>query len=290
MILISLVTVNYNHSDLTIALIDSLKELKDQRFELIVVDNASKIPFVYKQELPFELKVIHSDSNLGFAGGNELGMKVAKGEYLFLINNDTELRQEFIEPILSCFKQHSNLGMLSTLLRFYDTGLIQYAGASSLSKVTLRNRSYGNGEMDASPYKGFRLTGNIHGASVVVPKRLYQELGGMWEPFFLYYEEYDWCARFKEAGYDIGFLGDVEILHKESASVGKMSPLKIKYMFRNRILFAKRRKHNLKYLTVCYLVSIVLLRDLFKYILTGQLHLIKPLLTGALLGLSSSSK
>ena len=289
MILISLVTVNYNHSDLTIALIESLSRLTDLRFELVVVDNNSTVPFSYADDLPFPMRGIYSDKNLGFAGGNELGMKAAVGDFLFLVNNDTEINQNFITPIIECFNSHPNLGMLSTLLRFYDTGLIQYAGASALSKLTLRNRSFGNLEKDSSQFKGFHLTGNIHGAAVVVPRKLYNELGGMWEPFFLYYEEYDWCARFKEAGYDIGFLGDVEVLHKESASVGRMSPLKIEYMFRNRILFARRRKYRLKSLTVIYLTTIVLLRDLLKYTFSGQYNLISPLLKGAKRGLSESA-
>jgi GT2 family glycosyltransferase len=257
---------------------------------LIIVDNASLEPFTYEGRTPYDLRIIHSKKNLGFAGGNELGMKVAKGEYLYLINNDTEIEQDFVGPIIDCFQNRPNLGMLSTLLRFYDTGLIQYAGASALSKITLRNKSFGNLENDATPYLGFRLTGNIHGASVVVPRRLYLELGGMWEPFFLYYEEYDWCARFKEAGYDIGFLGDVEVLHKESASVGRMSPLKIEYMFRNRILYARRRKYAFRYLTVFYLISIVLFRDLAGYLLKGQINLITPLFKGAISGLTDSSK
>lgn len=290
MIPISLITVNYNHSELTIALIESLAALTDQRFELIVVDNASKEPFVYDGETPFDLSVIYSNINLGFAGGNELGMQAAKGDYLFLINNDTEVHHDFIQAILDCFNRNSNLGMLSTLLRFYDTGLIQYAGASALSKLTLRNRSYGTGESDTTPYKGYRPTGNIHGASVIIPREIYQELGGMWKPFFLYYEEYDWCARIKEAGYEIGFLGDVEVLHKESASVGRNSPLKIEYMFRNRILYAKRRKHNYRYLTVAYLLTFVFFRDLIKFFFTGQFHLISPLFKGAFKGIMHSSK
>ena len=285
-----MITVNYNHSELTIALIESLNALSDQRFELIVVDNASLEPFEYKSPTAYDLRIIYSKVNLGFAGGNELGMKVAQGEYLYLINNDTEMEQDFVQPIIDCFENRPKLGMLSTLLRFYDTGLIQYAGASALSKITLRNKSIGNLEKDATQYLGFHLTGNIHGASVVVPKRLYLELGGMWEPFFLYYEEYDWCARFKEAGYEIGFLGDVEVLHKESASVGRMSPLKIEYMFRNRILYARRRKYSARFLTVLYLISIVMFRDAMKYLLSGQISLIRPLFKGALRGLSDSSK
>ena len=83
MIPISLITVNYNHSDLTIDLIRSLEGLEDKRFELIVVDNGSQQPFEFDDEISFDLTIVYSKRNLGFAGGNELGMKKAKGEYFF---------------------------------------------------------------------------------------------------------------------------------------------------------------------------------------------------------------
>ena len=288
MIPISLVTVNYNHSELTIALIDSLKTCERLDFELIIVDNGSEIPFQYSQELPFEYKIIHSKANLGFGGGNELGMKEANGEIIYLVNNDTEFSGDFVTPILTSFNEHSNLGMLSTLLRFFDTGLIQYAGATELSPITLRNRSFGNGELDATPYKGFRLTGYIHGASLAIRKSVYEQVGGMWEPYFLYYEEYDWCARVKAAGFDIGFLGDVEVLHKESASVGRMSPLKVRYMTRNRLIFARRNVGLYAPLTLAYLTLVVAVRDILKYGLAGDSHLIGPVLSGVKKGLTDS--
>jgi len=112
----------------------------------------------------------------------------------------------------------------------------------------------------------------------------------MWQPFFLYYEEYDWCAKFKEAGYEIGFLGDVEILHKESASVGQQSPIKIEYMFRNRILFARRRNSSIKIISVLYLLSIVLLRDTLEYLFKGKFTLIVPLYRGAIRGVFNAAK
>lgn len=287
MILITLITVNYNHSNLTLDLMHSLNALNEEGFELIIVDNGSKVPFNTDIEVGFPYRVIHTGSNLGFAGGNEVGMKLAKGEYLYLINNDTEIHMPFVDPIVSTFKKYPNLGMLSTLIRFYDTRLLQYAGATNLSSITLRNEGIGSGAKDSSPYKGYRETGFIHGASVVVPKQVYERVGGMWEPFFLYYEEYDWCARIKQAGYNVGVLGDVEILHKESASVGRMSPLKIKYMTRNRILFARRNVKLFWPITVVYLVFIVGVRDVIRYVVTGQFELVLPLLKGILLGLTT---
>ncbi len=289
MILISLVTVNYNHSNLTLDLMHSLNALQEVGFELIIVDNGSKIPFETSVPMNYPYSIIHTGKNLGFAGGNEVGMKEANGDYLYLINNDTEIHMPFVKSIVDCFTFRTQLGMLSTLIRFYDTRLLQYAGSTELSKITLRNESIGFGDRDASAYLGYRKTGFIHGASVVIPKKVYEEVGGMWEPYFLYYEEYDWCARVKEAGYDIGVLGDVEILHKESASVGRMSPLKIRYMTRNRLLFARRNVKNWWPITMLYLTVVVGLRDVLKYALTGQFNLIQPVLQGIFKGWTNSS-
>jgi GT2 family glycosyltransferase len=246
-----------------------------------VVDNGSSEKFhLENRRYPFPIELIQLDKNLGFAGGNEVGMKKARGKYLFLINNDTEVPTDFLSPMIRAFEDRPSLGMLSPLLRFFDTRRIQYAGSTHLNAWTLRNQSRGFNEVNSLPYKGFEPTGFIHGAAMMIPKAVYEEVGGMWEPFFLYYEEYDWCARIRNAGYTIGFLGDVEILHKESASVGRMSPLKIRYMVRNRLLFARRNSGSRIVFTAPYLIIVVGLRDSITYLLTGQRHLLAPMWKG----------
>lgn len=291
MILTSVITVNYNHSHLTDALLDSLNRSKDSDFELIIVDNGSDVPY----ELPsksfrFPTVVIRSKKNLGFAGGNELGCVEARGKYLLLINNDTEVEDYFHSPLVKLFEEHPNLGILSPMLKFFDTGNIQFAGATALSPITLRNKSFGYNALDMGQFKGFKITGFIHGAAMMVPKAVYDELGGMWEPFFLYYEEYDWCHRIQAAGYDAGFTGDTVIWHKESASVGKMSPLKIKYMTRNRILYARRNVGFYWPLTLLYLIGLVALRDTILYAVKGQGSLLKALWTGVHKGIKDKAK
>lgn len=268
----------------------SLEKSKESDFELIIVDNGSSNKYVLPdQEFRFPVRLIRSEKNLGFAGGNELGLREAKGDYLLLINNDTEVEDYFHTPLVEVFKAHPKLGMVSPLLRFFDTRQIQYAGATPLSPITLRNRGIGNMEMDDTPYKGYRPTGFIHGAAVMIPKAVYQAVGGMWEPYFLYYEEYDWCTRVRDAGFEIGFLGDVTIWHKESASVGRMSPLKIEYMFRNRMLYARRNLGAIAPLTLLYLAGPVAVRDTIKYVFSNQRNLIRPLWKGVRRGLTDRS-
>lgn len=266
----------------------SLERLNESRFELIIVDNGSSEPFETTKNWSFPVNIIHTGENLGFAGGNEVGMKAATGEYFYLINNDTEFQGPFVKPIVDCFKNHPSLGMLSTLIRFWDTGLLQYAGSTELSPITLRNSGIGTGEKDATPYRGFKKTAFIHGASVILPSKVYHEVGGMWEPFFLYYEEYDWCTRVKKLGYDIGVLGDVEILHKESASVGRMSPLKIYHMTRNRMLYARRNIYLYWPITLLYLLFVVGLRDALKFAISGQTKLLYPLMRGLVHGFTKN--
>src|SRR5690606_29007710 len=108
-----------------------------------------------------------------------------------------------------------------------------------------RNTGLGDGEKDTGQYDEVRPTAFIHGASMVVPKKLIDKIGSMYDGFFLYYEEYDWCERFKKEGCKIMYCGLSKVYHKESVSTGVNSPLKVYYLTRNRLLFARRNYSKL---------------------------------------------
>jgi GT2 family glycosyltransferase len=110
--LISLVTLNYNQTDVTCALLESTKKLNYRNFETIVVDNASSIDPTSRflaGGYP-NIKVLRSEENLGFTGGNNLGMRAAKGEYIFIVNNDTELTEDLLDKLLEPFNSDGDVG------------------------------------------------------------------------------------------------------------------------------------------------------------------------------------
>ncbi|SHG69494.1 glycosyltransferase family 2 protein [Flagellimonas flava] len=240
--LVSIITINYNESGVTLDLLRSIRGLSYPNYEVVVVDNASPEdnPDVIKEQFP-EVNLIKSKENLGFAGGNNLGVKQANGDYLLFINNDTIVPENFIEPLVETLEDDETIGMVSPKIKFHwDPSLIQYAGYTPMSHWTIRNNSIGYHQKDDGTFDQPGETQSIHGAAMMVPKRIVEKVGTMTEIYFLYYEEHDWAEMVKRAGYKIYYQPKSYILHKESVSTGKFSPLKTYYISRNRILFARR--------------------------------------------------
>ncbi len=223
-------------------MVSSLRKVSYPNIEIIVVDNASPTddPTLIKDLYP-EVKLIRSSVNLGFAGGNNLGIANASGELLLFLNNDTEVEPNFLEPLVSLFQQDSKVGIASPKIIYYDTdGLIQYAGSKGINSWTGRSVTIGQLESDNGQYNITVPTVLADGAAMMVPMEVIKKVGLMPELYFLYYEELDWCEMIKRAGYTCQYVGESTVYHKESVSVGKSSVLKTYYMNRNRLLFIRR--------------------------------------------------
>lgn len=280
---ISVITINYNGLKDTCALLDTMPQIDDM--EIIVVDNASSEDEASIIEIRYpEIKVIRSNENLGFAGGNNLGIKSARGKYLFFINNDTILSPHTsdIKHLITRLASSPKIGAVCPKIRFaWDNNPIQFAGYTPLSRITMRNRSIGYGEDDRGQYDTAHPTPYAHGAAMMVKREVIEKAGLMPECYFLYYEELDWSMMFKRAGYDIWYEPACTIFHKESQSTGQDSPLKAYYLTRNRLLFAKRNIQGIqKYITYCYLVGIVAVRDIMKHAIKGNPTLLRATYKG----------
>ena len=288
---LSIITVNYNGLKDTCALIETIP-FDEYSLEVIVVDNASKEDeaSVIAERYP-QVKFIRSEKNLGFAGGNNLGIKAAQGKYLFFINNDTVLfrgeEQEVrgkktLQPLIDRLESSETIGMVCPKIRFaWDDAPIQFAGYTPLSKITLRNRSIGFGEKDKGQYNTPHSTPYAHGAAMMVKHEAIERAGMMPENYFLYYEELDWSMMIRRAGYDIWYEPAVTIYHKESQTTGQNSPLRTYYVTRNRLLFVQRNNPSSeKIFTYLYLVFLVGSRDVIKYTIQGNLSLAKAVLKG----------
>jgi GT2 family glycosyltransferase len=278
---LSIITVNYNGLKDTCSLIDSIPF--NENMEVIIVDNASqKDEASLIQEQYPQVKVIRSDKNLGFAGGNNLGIKAAKGKYLFLINNDTYFKVFNIQPLISRLELSPNIALVCPKIRFaWDNNPIQFAGYTPLSKITVRNRAIGYGEEDQGQFDIAHTTPYAHGAAMLIKREVIEKVGIMPECYFLYYEELDWSIMFTRADYEIWYDPACTIYHKESQSTGQSSPLHTYYITRNRLLLVKRNWHGLyKYLAYCYLSCIVAPRDLLKFTFKAKVNHLKAVING----------
>ena len=280
---VSIITVNYNGLNDTCELIDAIPFNDD--LEVIVVDNASKEDeaSIIEKRYP-SVKVIRSKDNLGFAGGNNLGIKAAHGKYLFFINNDTFIKHQTsdIKHLISRLESDDKIGMVCPKIRFaWDNNPIQFAGYTPLSRITMRNKSIGYGEEDHGQYDIAHPTPYAHGAAMMVKREAIDKVSLMPEYYFLYYEELDWSIMFTRAGYDIWYEPASTIYHKESQATGQESPLKVFYLTRNRLLFAKRNILGIqKYITYCYLIGIVAVRDIMKHAIKGNPTLLRATYKG----------
>ena len=276
--LLSIITINYNGLKDTCELIDSLPN-DDETIEVIVVDNnsiqdeASEIEKHYPQ-----VTVVRSPQNLGFAGGNNLGILAAHGKYLYFLNNDTILNTpDFasFQPLIERLKSSEKIGVVCPKICFaWGTHPIQYAGYTPLSLITLRNRSIGFGEEDHCQYDTPHTTPYAHGAAMLVKREAIEKAGLMPECYFLYYEELDWSEMIRRAGFEIWYEPACTVYHKESQTTGNASPLKTYYITRNRLLFVKRNvKGWSKYLSYLYLMLIVAPKDCLKHLIQGRFNL-----------------
>ena len=285
--LVSIITVNFNHSFLTEELLTSINSTNDYKnIEIIVVDNGSiENPIPKWKNIYPDVKFIRSEINLGFAGGNNIGIKEAEGEYLFLVNNDTEFTKGLIETLVSLLDKNNRIGVVSPKIRYFDAkDVLQYAGFTNMDFKTARNKCIGLKEIDTGKYDHLTgPTGYAHGAAMMVSREAIEKAGLMAENFFLYYEELDWFERIKRAGFEIWVCMSALIYHKESMSVGKNSPIKEYYMNRNRILFVRKNTTIInRIIFYVYFLVVVTPRNLIKYMKEKEFSFI-PLLFKAIL-------
>ena len=277
--LLSIITINYNGLDDTCSLIDTIP-FDDFPLEVIVVDNAScdDEATIIEHRYP-QVRVIRSNKNLGFAGGNNLGIRAAKGQFLFFVNNDTVFFREGkvkvnLQALVNRFASSSKIGAICPKIRFFwDDAPIQFAGYTPLSSITMRNSAIGYDEQDHGQYNIAHPTPYAHGAAMMVKREVIAQVGMMPECYFLYYEELDWSIMIRRAGYEIWYDPTVTVFHKESRATGQSSPLRMYYITRNRLLFVKRNYSGFKGLcSKLYLIGIVAPKDMLLSLLHGKLR------------------
>jgi GT2 family glycosyltransferase len=268
---VTIITVNFNQPHVTEDLLRSIKEVNTYPWlEIIVVDNGSKQDPVpdWKTKFPGVI-FIRSEVNTGFARGNNLGITHATGDYLFLINNDTEVTANLIADLVKTMENNSKIGLLSPKIHYFDQpGVLQYAGYTPMNYYTARNACIGQFEQDEGQYDAKSgPTGYAHGAAMMISRAALEKAGTMAENYFLYYEELDWCERIRKAGFEVHVNLSTLIYHKESLSVGKRTALKEYFMTRNRILFIRKNTSPLTFFIFSlYFLVAVAPRNLIHYL------------------------
>ena len=281
---LSIITVNYNGLKDTCELIESLqKYILSLSYEIIVVDNASKAneAVILEEKYP-HITAIRSEKNLGFSGGNNLGIRKAKGKYIFLLNNDTFIEENAFNYLIERLNSSPKIGAVSPKIKFaFPPRNIQFAGYIPLTTITLRNDLIGFGEKDNGQYEIPRHTPYCHGAAMMIKKEVIQEVGYMPEIYFLYYEELDWCTQIEKAGYELWYEPHCTVYHKESQSTGQESFLRTFYLTRNRILYAWRNRFGMiRWIAVLYQLLVAAPKNTLYFLMKRRTDLAKAIFKG----------
>lgn len=262
--LISIVVPHMNAKTIISDFLDSLKKQTFRDFETIIVDNGSSdgsSGFI-KKKYPW-VKLIRNEENHGFSGGNNDGMRIAKGDYILLLNNDLILDKDFIKIL---FDERDSGDILGVKSYYYDEKNVIWAVGVKVNKLLARSTLLGNKEIDKGQFDKKLILDATVGVAMFINRNVLRKIGLFDENYFNYYEESDLQERARKNHFKIVYIPEAKLWHKVGFTTGGGStPLATYYLVRNRGLFiTKHQKWFLKPISYLSLIVEVLLRAL-KY-------------------------
>lgn len=247
--LVYIILLNYNGFKDTIECVNSLEKISYDNYKVVIIDNKStnNSEEILRKELP-TYKIIQSGENLGFAAGNNIGIKYALeqgAEYVLLLNNDTLVDKDFLNYMIKNFEGSNKVGAVGCKIMYYpDTKRIWYAGGE-INWFTYFGKHFGFKEIDNGQYDAEREINFVTGCCILVSKKVMQETNFLPEDYFMYFEDDDFCAKISELGYTIVYNPKAVIYHKVGISKGgEETPFVVKWGNRNRLVFMKKYKHK----------------------------------------------
>ena len=206
----------------------------------VVVDNASTDGSYerLREEFP-EVKMIRAPGNIGYAAGNNLGIRWALeqgAEYVYVINNDTEVPTDSVGKLVAVMESDDRIGQVGPLIEDATCDRIGAVGGE-IHWPTAEPRQIGHGEEDRGQYSTLLDVEFVPGTAVLARRAALDEVGLIPEHYFIYFEDVDWSLRFRKAGWRTVATPDTTILHYESSTMGQNSPIKTYYQVRNNLFF-----------------------------------------------------
>lgn len=280
--IIYVITLNWNGYSDTSELLDSLNQIKIPKIKIIVVDNNSSGNDVELLENNYRdyIHLLKSNSNLGFAGGNNIGIKKAleyNPDYILLINNDTIVEPDFLSILLDKFNVDKKIGIVAPQINYYDEPKKVWSAGGKISKFRGSGFAISN-KLENEITQTDRYVNFVSGCCMLIKKEVFQNVGVFDEKFFLYTEDTDFCYRVIKFGYKINLSPKAKIFHKvHTSSRANFASLPLYYTTRNRLYFSK--KHFVQYypLTFVYISSTMLIKSMY-WLLVGKIKNISVVL------------
>jgi hypothetical protein len=235
--LVYIVILNWNGWRDTIDCIDSCQKLSYPRFRILVVDNGSTDDSESRIRERFpEIEILQTGSNLGFAGGNNVGIRHALTEgadYVWLLNNDTVVDPEALGEMVRAADIDERIGLVGSKIYYLDKPDVLWFAGGGINRITKLSYHLGSKKKDDGSYREDREVDFITGCSLLVKSRVLNEVGLLREEFFLYAEDTEWNRRIKKSGWKIKWAAGSRVWHKVSGGHGERNPFLNYYCVRN---------------------------------------------------------
>jgi len=271
---VAIIVLNWNNRVDTLECLQSLQSIDYIDHEVIVVDNGSTDDSVseIKRQYP-GLTLLETKKNLGFAGGNNEGIRLALQkavDYVLLLNNDTVVDPKFLDRLVEAMESSPEIGIAGPKIYYFkEPNRIWFAGG----KINYRsgNTSHvGELELDKGQYDEIRDTDFMTGCAMLIKRKVLDDIGLLDDRMFLYYEDSDFCARAHRRGYRIQVVPSSFIWHKVSSTASKVKDIQFYYGTRNMIVF---EKHNAGPLNLVMFVPYYLIKFVAYNALSAALSL-----------------
>ena len=281
---VHIILLNYNGYKDTIDCIKSLQSIDYPNYKIVIVDNKSTNgseryikDFIQGMD---DIHFIQTGQNLGFSGGNNVGIKWSlenNADYICLLNNDTTVEPDFLSILVKEMQENEEIGISAGKIMYYSRPDIIWSAGGYIDEGKCLGYHYGINCNDSNEYNIKKEVTFLTGCLQLISADVLKKIGLYDEEYFLYMEDVDFCYRAKLAGYKIIYVPNSKIYHKVSASTGgEQSPMVLYYMTRNVMLFNKKFKETLtnriKFETYWKLKMILdrfRRKDKYKYIQEG---------------------
>ncbi|MCB1057933.1 MAG: glycosyltransferase family 2 protein [Acidobacteria bacterium] len=242
---IAVVLVNWNGAEDTLETLASLDRVEGLDLRPLVVDNGSSDDSVarLRARRP-ELEILETGANLGFAGGNEVGIRHALDDpatgWLLLLNTDVEVDPGFLGPLLEACSD-SAVGAAGPMIFYADPADRLWAAGGRLRWRETVTKEFGRGEADGPPWNRARDVSYLTTCCLLVPRDVMERVGPLDPVYFINVDDADWCRRASGAGYRLRYEPASRIWHKVAASTaGSYTPLKTFHTGRSNAIFVRR--------------------------------------------------
>lgn len=268
--LVSIIIVNWNGGEVFRQCLESLSKIDYPNWELIVVDNGSTDGSEKYIKLIELTKLIKNQSNLGFASANNQGYEKTKGKYILLLNNDTNVKPDFLTKLVERIEMEKEIGVIQPKIYMMDDPERLDNAGSFLTRIGFLEH-WGFGEKDGPEFEKEKEIFSAKGACMLIQRKIIEKVGLFDSDFVSYFEESDFCWRVWLAGYKILFYPRARIYHKVGFTIRRLDVINLNFhYYKNRISSLIKNLETINILAILPLHLLVSFGIFLAMLLNGK--------------------